>query len=434
MRVTFSLPVYWPAIGGCECLTHELVRLLSAREEIDVRVIARINDQGRKVRAPLWYNTTCYEDPKGVRYRESGAEVRMLGQGRVLRRVLYPFVRYHHRSPWLSTRVITGAFRRQFRVAADGCDVIHCIHNGLSWYGILSLECARASGAAFVFSPTLHLYREGWHGEMMAAIEEGREFRYLPELHLKPRGYHDRYWLRLCREADALVTWTSFEKDFLTGLGIPGEKILPLRLGPIISKGGGGVTLPQMPGAGDDDPVVLFLGRNHELKGVEEILRAAPEIWARFPETRFVFVGPKEGRTPEIYRTHADPRIVVVDRVSEAEKAAWIDRCDVFCVPSLHESFGIVFLEAWHHRKPIVAADIPPLRELNPEEGGGILIRPTVGEIAGAILRLLEDPSLRQRMGEWGRQRVDTRYRWADARDDLLGLYRALPGVRGASS
>ncbi len=430
MKVVFSLPVYWPAIGGCEYLTHELVHLLSDRDDVEVRVITQITDQRDKTRAPLWYNTTCLAGKRGRGYREDGVEIHLLGLGRATRRMLYPFVRYHHRFQRISLGVLVEAFRGQFLEAARGGEIMHCIHNGLSYFGVLSLTAARKMGIPFVFSPTLHLFQEGWHEEMMKAIREGREFRYIPRLNLRPRGYHDRFWLDLCHEADALVTWTGFERDFLADLGIPREKIFALTLGPILSGTG---TVPDVGvkyGIGEHAPVVLFLGRNHELKGIEDILKAAPEVWSRYPETIFLFVGPKEGRSEEIFRRYSDDRVIVIDAVTDDEKNGLIERCDIFCVPSLHESFGIVFLEAWHHGKPIVAADIPPIRELNPEDGGGILIRPIPGEIAEAVLRLLDDEELRLGKGEWGRNRVNTVYRWDEARDALIGIYESLLAIK----
>ncbi len=426
MRIAFSLPVYWPAIGGCECLTHQLVHVLDKKDGVRVMVVTQINDQADKVRAPLWYNTTCMAKEKGRSYREGGVDVHLLGLGRIGRRVLYPFVRYHHRFPEVSMRAITGAFRGQFTSFLGDADIVHCIHNGLSFYGVLSQLAAREKGIPFVFSPTLHLYHEGWHKEMMEAINQEREFRYLPKLHLRPRGYHDHFWMKLCREADALVTWTSFERDFFVDRGIPADRVFPLRLGPIISKETCSPDHLSNLGIGGSEPVVLFLGRNHELKGIEEVLRAASRVWMVHPETRFLFVGPLEGNSRRIFEKYSDPRVIVIDSVTEGEKAALIRRCDIFCVPSLHESFGIVFLEAWYHGKPIVAADIPPINELNPGGKGGLMIRPTPAEISTAIIRLLDDGELRREMGEWGRKRVNTLYRWDKAADRLLVVYRGL--------
>jgi len=426
MKVTFSLPVYWPAIGGCEFLTHELVRILSERNGVEIQVITQIDDQLKKIRAPLWFNTTCYAEGKDRSYVENDVRIHLLGLGRVLRKGLYPFVRYHHRFQRFSMKVIVRAFRRKFIEVTRETDLVHCIHNGLSYYGILSLAVARQIGVPFVFSPTLHLFHEGWHGEMMRAIDEGKDFRILPQLHLKPRGYHDRFWLELCHEADALVTWTGFEGDFFADMGIPRDKIFSLRLGPVISREETDIDLSRKYGIKENVPVILFLGRNHEFKGIEELLKAASIVWEKMPETHFLFIGPKEGISGEIFERYRDQRVAVIDKVTDGEKTEFIKRCDVFCVPSLHESFGIVFLEAWYYGKPIIAADIPPIRELNPGDRGGFLIRPTPEEIAGSILRLLEDDSLRRKMGEWGKKRVNSIYRWDNAADQLTDVYKGL--------
>src|SRR5207253_2898472 len=83
------------------------------------------------------------------------------------------------------------------------------------------------------------------------------------------------------------------------------------------------------------------------------------------PETRFVFIG-----IPGFYSSvvdefarYDDERIVDIERASGSEKSAALDACDVFAMPSLHETFGIGYLEAWLHERPVVGGDIPPLRE-----------------------------------------------------------------------
>ena len=81
--------------------------------------------------------------------------------------------------------------------------------------------------------------------------------------------------------------------------------------------------------------------------------------------------------------------------------------CDVVVCPSLQESFGRVVAEAMCNGLPVVASDIPPLRDLIGQDEAGLLV--PAGDIkatATAIRRLLYDGDLRQRLGAVGRRRV----------------------------
>jgi glycosyltransferase involved in cell wall biosynthesis len=104
-------------------------------------------------------------------------------------------------------------------------------------------------------------------------------------------------------------------------------------------------------------------------------------------------------------------RILDLDDLSEVEKQNALAACDILCVPSEGESFGMVYFEAWAYKKPVVTLDIPVLRETVGASGGGLLVQGNPVSIAGAITELLGDVALRQRMGEDG-HRLACRHRW----------------------
>jgi glycosyltransferase involved in cell wall biosynthesis len=112
--------------------------------------------------------------------------------------------------------------------------------------------------------------------------------------------------------------------------------------------------------------------------------------------------------------------------VSDAEKSAVLAACDILCVPSLEESLGGVYLEAWYYKKPIIAADIPPLRELTDNGKGGFLVDLEPTAIAAKVLCLLEDDQLRDQMGAWGQRKVLTAYDWDNLARKTESIYTKL--------
>ena len=103
-------------------------------------------------------------------------------------------------------------------------------------------------------------------------------------------------------------------------------------------------------------------------------------------------------------------RIEFLGHVAFDRLAGEYRRADIFCLPSLQEGFGIVFLEAMAAGLPIVAARAAAVPELVSDGESGILVAPdSPGDLAAALDRLLSDPGERRRLGETGRRQV-TRY------------------------
>ena len=88
----------------------------------------------------------------------------------------------------------------------------------------------------------------------------------------------------------------------------------------------------------------------------------------------------------------------------------------------------MVYLGAWGCGKPVIACDIPALRELvSPGEDGLLVSKDQKPEeIAEAINCLLGNPTLRKRMGQKGQNNVQQHYSWDQVADNMIGLYSDL--------
>jgi glycosyltransferase involved in cell wall biosynthesis len=103
--------------------------------------------------------------------------------------------------------------------------------------------------------------------------------------------------------------------------------------------------------------------------------------------------------------------------------------CDVFALPSLHEPFGIVVLEAWSARKPVVASQVGGLRTFIKSGETGLFFDPTasdaVEKLAGQLEALMAQPLLRERLGEAGLKEVHAAYTWSVIGQKLELIYQA---------
>jgi len=100
--------------------------------------------------------------------------------------------------------------------------------------------------------------------------------------------------------------------------------------------------------------------------------------------------------------------------------------CQVLCVPSIQESFGGVYTEAWSFGKPVIGARIPAVTDVIDDGVDGFLVEQHPAEIADRIVLLLEDESAAQCMGAAGKAKVVRRYTWDVIAQRTLAAYRSV--------
>jgi glycosyltransferase involved in cell wall biosynthesis len=153
---------------------------------------------------------------------------------------------------------------------------------------------------------------------------------------------------------------------------------------------------------------VLCVCRFYPRKRVEVLLRSAALLRDRIPrlELRIVGNGPERARLRQIASDlRLESSIRWLGDVNLQTLAAEYGRCDVFCLPSVQEGFGIVFLEAMAAGKPVIAVRAAAVPEVVRD---GILVEPDNPEaLAEALLTLYREPDLRSSLGSAGARRVE---------------------------
>jgi glycosyltransferase involved in cell wall biosynthesis len=141
---------------------------------------------------------------------------------------------------------------------------------------------------------------------------------------------------------------------------------------------------------------VLCVCRFYPRKRLTLLLRAAHLLRGQIPglQIRVVGGGPEAASLLRMWRElKLQPVVTWVGEVPRHELAREYNRADVFCLPSVQEGFGIVFLEAMAAGKPIVAARAAAVPEVVRH---GVLVQPENAEaLADGIWRLWRDPNLR---------------------------------------
>jgi glycosyltransferase involved in cell wall biosynthesis len=105
-------------------------------------------------------------------------------------------------------------------------------------------------------------------------------------------------------------------------------------------------------------------------------------------------------------------RISLRGAVSRTDLDSLYAEADVFCLPSRHEGYGMVFAEAMAHGLPVVAARIPAAEEVVPAAAGILVPRDDAAALARALASLLDDRALARRMGEAALAHAATLHGW----------------------
>ncbi len=150
---------------------------------------------------------------------------------------------------------------------------------------------------------------------------------------------------------------------------------------------------------------ILFVGIDWERKGGPILLEAFRLLRDAHPDAALTIVG----CSPRIHQAG----VHVVGRVPLTQVAGYYRTASIFCLPTLNEPFGLVFLEAFSYGLPIVATRIGAIGEIVQDGESGYLVAPqSADELADRLKRLLDDPLLCERFGSRGRDWVGRRYSW----------------------
>ncbi len=255
----------------------------------------------------------------------------------------------------------------------------------------------------------------------------------LPIIHLSDSWKDAPLVRRVLNEAAAVVALTRTEKDTLVGMGIDQKKISVIGVGiyPEKVRGRDGKRLRESQGLGDR-PLVSYVGRISESKGVTTLLRAMKKVWKEMPQARLLLAGgdAEEDQTEllaemESLTPQERARLVELHHFRDQDKGAIYSAMDVFVMASNIDSFGITYLEAWANERPVIACRGTAQETLIDEGKDGLLTRfGDETDLARAIVTLLKDERKRKMMGQAGRKKIEEKYTWDKVQRDFMTIYR----------
>jgi glycosyltransferase involved in cell wall biosynthesis len=181
--------------------------------------------------------------------------------------------------------------------------------------------------------------------------------------------------------------------------------------------------------------VVLFVGRLEARNGIHVLCEAIPQVTARLPNTRFVFVGRDTNTAPTggSFRQYVTNRVgdsaQFIEFLPDDELVRLYSACDVYVYPALCATFGLTPVEAMACGKPVVATAVGVAPELEPHASGGLTVVPVQEpkELAEALIRYLASDQVdRDRIAESNRKLMESRFSISAWVDRVCDVYAEL--------
>jgi len=288
------------------------------------------------------------------------------------------------------------------------------------------------SRLSFIFLAKFYLLSQKYDILYFREHLSGLFFRdFILEVHTLPEKIRATD-LRVWQRARRIAVLTSFLKEKLVSAGVPATKIVvapdavdlekfstPSSSSPYqprrFRRGQGGETcLPARQGEGvrkklglpRDAKIVMYTGHLYEWKGAKTLLEAALNSKFQIPNSKFIFVG---GTKDDVKKFREMARgadnVLILGHKPHSEIPKYLAAADVLVLPnsgkfdiSRHHTSPLKLFEYMAARKPIVASDLPSIREVL-NETNAVLVKPDDPEaLASGIDQVLKNPELRSKI------------------------------------
>ncbi len=282
--------------------------------------------------------------------------------------------------------------------------------------------------------PLMHMFVA-----LRAAQRSGRPCVLFGGLHPQDAWGFDRPMIyEAISQADAYISNTQYEADYVVSRGVSPEKVHVVGVGvdvePFMSCTQADAR--QRLGLPPDVPLVGFIGQIGGHKGVDTLIRAMPRVWEAVPDTHLLIAGARTlfsdvlKRILETWDAARREKIILRYNFPEEEKAALFASLDVFAYPSGYESFGIAFVEAWAAHKPVIGCWRGAVPWVVHAGRDGLLVPFQDSDaLAEAVILLLHNPGLRRTMGEHGYRKAFEKYNWPTIARHFRNVYRWVAGA-----
>lgn len=292
-------------------------------------------------------------------------------------------------------------------------------------------------------------YRNVWDG--LAVAQNKKRFGYktlfevngLPSIELK---YHypgiDANLLSKIKEqeiatlhlSDAIICPSNVTRDYIASLGLSRKLVTVIPNGVSASD----FSASPLPAREGRIPVLLYIGTLADWQGLDVVIKSLPKILEK-QAVQLRIVGRGRSRqkkllSKQIYKLGVEGSVIVQAAVPHHEIPALIAESDICIAPlGLNDrnvtqgACPIKVLEYMASSRPLIASNMPIVRELVREDVDALLFSPNdPDDLARQVLLLLNDGDLSQRLADSATERVLSKFTWHEAQKRVVKVYEKL--------
>ncbi len=167
--------------------------------------------------------------------------------------------------------------------------------------------------------------------------------------------------------------------------------------------------------------LILFAGTKNYFKGAFFTAQAIKKLHNKNSSYFGIFIG-NDSLSWKLQKILYKDVILDLGYVAADLKEILFAACDLFCMPSISEAFGLVYLEAWHKKKPVIGSNIPAIKELILNNKGGICVEfDNIPQLSLAIEHIMTDTNLSY--GKNGKEALVKNYNYEIIQKQYLKLF-----------
>ncbi len=253
-----------------------------------------------------------------------------------------------------------------------------------------------------------------------------------PFFHYMNPRYHDSTYIEFLNNFTKILSCSYSETKYLISNGLQKAKIKQIQMGIDTKKyfKGKADKFRLQFDLNDDQKIILFCGYKNFEKGAITLLHSVKYVVKKFPNCRFVFIGPSTTAFNRTKRSlgafHQNIiNLGVVPYYAKIKLDAFAAQ-DVYVMPSRSDAYGIAFLEAWINKKPVIGARVGATPEIIHHKTDGLLVPfHSPVELAKTICYLLSNEQESRKLGENGYQKIQNQT-WDNIAIKIKEIYEEL--------
>lgn len=291
-------------------------------------------------------------------------------------------------------------------------DVVH-VHEHRQTLSIIACYFARRYGIPYVVQA---------HGSVLPFFQkEG-----LKNIFDKVFGF------KILHGASNVFALTEVEKEQYLKMGVEEDRIEIVPLGINIEEYSnlpeGGIFREKF-NISKDDKLIIFIGRVHEIKGLDLLIDAFKELADSVSDVKLAIVGPDDGYMDALNSRIAEcglsDKVIVTGPLYKREKQEALVDCDLFVMPSKYESFTTSGLEAMACGKPLVLTKNNHIHDWV-DGSVGLACDDDKMSLKDAMAEVLFDEELSKKFGMNGRRLIQEKYNWDMINEQILNIYESI--------